>query len=223
MESKILFKNDTTYTTEIAMEAGDAFWKIQPAYRKKAKRFKIVSGIMALTFALLGIISIISSGAGVASIGALVMAAVGVAGFIKGEQLIRGSAKNLRILGTRVIYGISENFFFVLSREDVTKPSETDQDLLDESEEDEQAALNAPVEEQEDQTYDEEADEEDMSFDFEDEFLSLDDLLVCVVTENLYILIWEKPYYILDRRGFEDDKDDEFRQFIEEKARIIEA
>ena len=223
MESKILFKNDTTYTTEIAMEAGDAFWKIQPAYRKRAKRFKIVSGIMALTFALLGIISIISSGAGVASIGALVMAAVGVAGFIKGEQLIRGSAKNLRVLGTRVIYGISENFFFVLSREDVTKPSETDQDLLDEPEEDDQAALNAPAEEQEEQTYDAEADEENMSFDFEDEFLSLDDLLVCVVTENLYILIWEKPYYILDRRGFEDDKDGEFRQFIEEKARIIEA
>ncbi len=221
MESKILFKNDTTYTTEIAMEAGDAFWKIQPAYRKRAKKFRIVSGTMALTFALLGIISIISNGAGVASIGALVMAAVGVAGFIKGEQLIRGSAKNLRVLGTRVVYGISENFFFVLSREDVAKPSETDQDLLDRPEE-EQAALDAP-DDMKEQSYDEEDDEEDTSDDFEDELLSLDDLLVCVITENLYILIWEKPYYILDRRGFEDDKDDEFRQFIEEKARIIEA
>ena len=221
MESKILFKNDTTYTTEIAMEAGDAFWKIQPAYRKRAKKFRIVSGIMALTFALLGIISIISNGAGVASIGALVMAAVGVAGFIKGEQLIRGSAKNLRVLGTRVVYGISENFFFVLSREDVAKPSETDQDLLDRPEE-EQAALDAP-DDMKEQSYYEEDDEEDTSDDFEDELLSLDDLLVCVITENLYILIWEKPYYILDRRGFEDDKDDEFRQFIEEKARIIEA
>ncbi|MFR8854004.1 MAG: hypothetical protein ACLVHQ_03395 [Oscillospiraceae bacterium] len=43
------------------------------------------------------------------------------------------------------------------------------------------------------------------------------------MTENLYILIWEKPYYILDRHGFEDEKDGEFRQFIEEKVRIIEA
>lgn len=221
MESKIRFKNDTTYTAEIAMEAGDAFWKIQPAYRKKAKRFRIGSGIMALTFVILGIMAITSTGLGVASIGALVMAVVGAAGFLKGEQLIKGSAKNLRAMGTRVIYGISENFFFVLSREDVAKPSETDQDLLDRPEE-EQAALDAP-DDMKEQSYDEEDDEEDTSDDFEDELLSLDDLLVCVITENLYILIWEKPYYILDRRGFEDDKDDEFRQFIEEKARIIEA
>ena len=67
-------------------------------------------------------------------------------------------------------------------------------------------------------------DEEEYSDnEYADEFLSLEDLLVCVVTENLYILIWEKPYYILDRHGFEDEKDGEFRQFIEEKARIIEA
>ena len=69
-----------------------------------------------------------------------------------------------------------------------------------------------------------ESDEEEYSDnEYADEFLSLEDLLVCVVTENLYILIWEKPYYILDRHGFEDEKDGEFRQFIEEKVRIIEA
>ena len=59
--------------------------------------------------------------------------------------------------------------------------------------------------------------------DYEDEFLSLEELLVCIVTENLYILIWPKPYYILDRRCFEEGKDAEFRAFIEEHARIIEA
>ena len=52
-----------------------------------------------------------------------------------------------------------------------------------------------------------EDDEEEYSDnEYADEFLSLEDLLVCVVTENLYILIWEKPYYILDRHGFEDEK-----------------
>ena len=56
MDSKILFKNETTYTPEIAMEAGDAFWEIQPAYRKRAKRFRLGAGILAVTFALLAIL-----------------------------------------------------------------------------------------------------------------------------------------------------------------------
>ena len=66
-------------------------------------------------------------------------------------------------------------------------------------------------------------DEDHDDDDYEDEFLSLEELLVCIVTENLYILIWPKPYYILDRRCFEEGKDAEFRAFIEEHARIIEA
>lgn len=221
MDSKILFTNETTYTPEIAIEAGDAFWKIQPAYRKRAKRFKLGAGILAVTFALLAILVARENGFGIVSVGALVMAAIALVGFIKGEQLVKGSAKNLQAMNTIVNYGVSENFFFVLNREYIRKPKKN-----------EQAALEEPVEEPEEES-DEEPDDqevddeetagEEYGEDYSDEFLSLEDLLVCVVTENLYILIWEKPYYILDRRGFEDGKDAEFRQFIEEKARIIEA
>lgn len=217
MDSKILFTNETTYTPEIAIEAGDAFWKIQPAYRKRAKRFKLGAGILAVTFALLAILVARENGFGIVSVGALVMAAIALVGFIKGEQLVKGSAKNLQAMNTIVNYGVSENFFFVLNREYIRKPKKN-----------EQAALEEPAEEPEEEPTDdeepvEETADEEYGEDYSDEFLSLEDLLVCVVTENLYILIWEKPYYILDRRGFEDGKDAEFRQFIEEKARIIEA
>lgn len=225
MDSKILFTNETTYTPEIAIEAGDAFWKIQPAYRKRAKRFKLGAGILAVTFALLAILVARENGFGIVSVGALVMAAIALVGFIKGEQLVKGSAKNLQAMNTIVNYGVSENFFFVLNREYIRKPKKNEQAALEEPAEepeeepdDEEVDDEEPVEEPIEETADEEYGE-----DYSDEFLSLEDLLVCVVTENLYILIWEKPYYILDRRGFEDGKDAEFRQFIEEKARIIEA
>ena len=92
---------------------------------------------------------------------------------------------------------------------------ELDQDFHEYEEEDSPSDENEEPETEDEEEY---SDNE-----YADEFLSLEDLLVCVVTENLYILIWEKPYYILDRHGFEDEKDGEFRQFIEEKARIIEA
>lgn len=224
MDSKILFTNETTYTPEIAAEASDTFWKIQPAYRKRAKRFKIGSGVLAVTFALLAILVAKENGFGIVPVGALMMAAVALVGFIKGEQLVKGSAKNLQAMNTRVNYGVSENFFFVLNREYIRLPKKNEQAALEEPEEepaDEEADDGEPSEEA-DETAAETADEE-YAEDYSDEFLSLDDLLVCVVTENLYILIWEKPYYILDRRGFEDGKDIGFRQFIEEKARIIEA
>ena len=71
---------------------------------------------------------------------------------------------------------------------------------------------------EEDETADDEGDEED-----DDEFLSLEDLLACIVTENLYILIWAEPYYIMERKGFDVGTDEEFRKFIGEKARVIEA
>ena len=67
-----------------------------------------------------------------------------------------------------------------------------------------------------------EEDDEDNEED-DDEFLSLEDLLACIVTENLYILIWAEPYYIMERKGFDVGTDEEFRKFIGEKARVIEA
>ena len=38
-----------------------------------------------------------------------------------------------------------------------------------------------------------------------------------------YILIWAEPYYIMERKGFDVGTDEEFRKFIGEKARVIEA
>ncbi len=230
MESKILFKNETTYTQEIAMEAGDAFWETQPAYKKKAKKFKIIAGVLAVTFVILGGILIAEKGFGIIPMSAFVMAIMAGYGFLKGESLIRNSAKNFQGMGTKVEYGISENYFFVINREYMNNEEEPD-------EEPKQEAIEAPAEEEDEQTFEEPeaavepayepdsepAEEEDEENEYENEFLSLEELLVCIVTKNLYILIWERPYYILDRAGFEDGKDEEFRQFIEDKVRIIEA
>ena len=91
--------------------------------------------------------------------------------------------------------------------------------IIEEAKEDLEEAVEDVKEEIAELVEDEDHDEDD----YEDEFLSLEELLVCIVTENLYILIWPKPYYILDRRCFEEGKDAEFRAFIEEHARIIEA
>lgn len=229
MGSKIIFRNETEYTLDIAFEAGEAFWEIQPAYKKKAKRFKVVCGITAVTFLVIAAIAFSKSGIGIIPIGALAMAATAIFGFFKGESLIRNSAKNFRGMNTKVSYGVSDNFFFVLNREVMNTTADT---------EEEQQALEAPADEAEQDAEPQEAEQqeetalveqepqeenEDYSNEYEDEFLSLDDLLVCVVTENLYILIWERPYYILDRRGFVDGKDEEFRAFIEEKAEIVET
>lgn len=230
MESKILFKNETTYTQEIAMEAGDAFWETQPAYKKKAKKFKIIAGVLAVTFVILGGILIAEKGFGIIPMSAFVMAIMAGYGFVKGESLIRNSAKNFQGMGTKVEYGISENYFFVINREYMNNEEEPD-------EEPKQEAIEAPAEEEDEQTFEEPeaavepaygpdsepAEEEDEENEYENEFLPLEELLVCIVTKNLYILIWERPYYILDRAGFEDGKDEEFRQFIEDKVRIIEA
>lgn len=232
MDSKILFRNETTYTPEIALEAGDAFWKIQPAYRKKAKRFKVLSGILAVTFLILAIMAIRENGIGIAPIGALVMATMGAVGFIRGETIIKNSAKNLRAMDTKVSYGISENFFFVLNREYIKKEKNNSQETLEAPEENYEQGEDSESERDDDITEEnaaetaeacETADDDYSENEYADEFLSLEDLLVCVVTENLYILIWEKPYYILDRRRFEGDKDTEFRSFMEEKTDIIEA
>ena len=92
-------------------------------------------------------------------------------------------------------------------------------ELREEKKEELEEAVEDVKEEIAELVEDEDHDEDD----YEDEFLSLEELLVCIVTENLYILIWPKPYYILDRRCFEEGKDAEFRAFIEEHARIIEA
>lgn len=228
MESKILFKNQTTYTEKIALEAGDAFWEVQPAYKKKAKKFKIIAGVLAVTFVILGCVLIVEKGFGIIPMSAFVMAIMAGYGFLKGESLIRNSAKNFRGMGTRVEYGISENYFFVINREYMDSEKETEQEAIEAPAE---AENEGPAEESEEnqqeetavEPVEEPAAEEDEENEYEDEFLSLEDLLVCIVTENLYILIWEEPYYILDRAGFEEGRDEEFRQFIEGKVRIIEA
>ena len=226
MESKIIFSNETTYTQDIGMEAGEAFWKVQPAYRKKAKKFKIMAAVLAVTFVIFGILLTSKSGIGVMAIASFVMAAMGVFAFFRGEKMIKDSAKRLSGIGTRVKYGISENYFFVLNREyvgaekaaeaeaEAAEPEEDGDSQTQEADSDDAQEESVP----EDVEEDDEDDEED-----DDEFLSLEDLLACIVTENLYILIWAEPYYIMERKGFDVGTDEEFRKFIGEKARVIEA
>lgn len=226
MESKIIFSNETTYTQDIGMEAGEAFWKVQPAYRKKAKKFKIMAAVLAVTFVIFGILLTSKSGIGVMAIASFVMAAMGVFAFFRGEKMIKDSAKRLSGIGTRVKYGISENYFFVLNREyvgvekaaeaeaEAAEPEEDGDSQTREADSDDAQEESVPVDVEDD----DEDDEED-----DDEFLSLEDLLACIVTENLYILIWAEPYYIMERKGFDVGTDEEFRKFIGEKTRVIEA
>ena len=228
MGSKILFRNTTTYTEDIAFEAGEAFWETQPAYKKRVKKYKVVAAIMGVTFAIAAVASLVKSGPMLLTLGAVAMALAAGFWFMKAESMIRNSAKNFRGMDTKVTYGVSENYFFVINRDYVggdepqTKADEIKekiQDALEEAKEELEEAVEDVKEEIAELVEDEDHDEDD----YEDEFLSLEELLVCIVTENLYILIWPKPYYILDRRCFEEGKDAEFRAFIEEHARIIEA
>ena len=228
MGSKILFRNTTTYTEDIAFEAGEAFWETQPAYKKRVKKYKVVAAIMGVTFAIAAVASLVKSGPMLLTLGAVAMALAAGFWFVKAEGMIRNSAKNFRGMDTKVTYGVSENYFFVINRDYVggeepqTKADEIKekiQDALEEAKEELEEAVEDVKEEIAELVEDEDHDDDD----YEDEFLSLEELLVCIVTENLYILIWPKPYYILDRRCFEEGKDAEFRAFIEEHARIIEA
>ena len=228
MGSKILFRNTTTYTEDIAFEAGEAFWETQPAYKKRVKKYKVVAAIMGVTFAIAAVASLVKSGPMLLTLGAVAMALAAGFWFMKAESMIRNSAKNFRGMDTKVTYGVSENYFFVINRDYVggdepqTKADEIKekiQDALEEAKEELEEAVEDVKEEIAELVEDDDYDEDD----YEDEFLSLEELLVCIVTENLYILIWPKPYYILDRRCFEEGKDAEFRAFIEEHARIIEA
>ena len=222
MESKIIFSNETTYTQDIGMEAGEAFWKVQPAYRKKAKKFKIMAAVLAVTFVIFGILLTSKSGIGVMAIASFVMAAMGVFAFFRGEKMIKDSAKRLSGIGTRVKYGISENYFFVLNREYVgaEKAAEAEAEAAEPEEDGDSQTREADSDDAQEESVpeDDEDDEED-----DDEFLSLEDLLACIVTENLYILIWAEPYYIMERKGFDVGTDEEFRKFIGEKTRVIEA
>ena len=226
--SKILFRNTTTYTEDIAFEAGEAFWETQPAYKKRVKKYKVVAAIMGVTFAIAAVASLVKSGPMLLTLGAVAMALAAGFWFMKAESMIRNSAKNFRGMDTKVTYGVSENYFFVINRDYVggdepqTKADEIKekiQDAIEEAKEELEEAVEDVKEEIAELVEDDDHDEDD----YEDEFLSLEELLVCIVTENLYILIWPKPYYILDRRCFEEGKDAEFRAFIEEHARIIEA
>ena len=226
MESKIIFSNETTYTQDIGMEAGEAFWKVQPAYRKKAKKFKIMAAVLAVTFVIFGILLTSKSGIGVMAIASFVMAAMGVFAFFRGEKMIKDSAKRLSGIGTRVKYGISENYFFVLNREyvGVEKAAEAEAEAAEPEEDGDSQTQEADSDDAQEESVleDVEEDHEDDEED-DDEFLSLEDLLACIVTENLYILIWAEPYYIMERKGFDVGTDEEFRKFIGEKTRVIEA
>ena len=222
MESKIIFSNETTYTQDIGMEAGEAFWKVQPAYRKKAKKFKIMAAVLAVTFVIFGILLTSKSGIGVMAIASFVMAAMGVFAFFRGEKMIKDSAKRLSGIGTRVKYGISENYFFVLNREyvGVEKAAEAEAEAAEPEEDGDSQTREADSDDAQEESVPEDVEEDEED---DDEFLSLEDLLACIVTENLYILIWAEPYYIMERKGFDVGTDEEFRKFIGEKARVIEA
>ena len=233
MESKIIFSNETTYTQDIGMEAGEAFWKVQPAYRKKAKKFKIMAAVLAVTFVIFGILLTSKSGIGVMAIASFVMAAMGVFAFFRGEKMIKDSAKRLSGIGTRVKYGISENYFFVLNREyvgvekaaeDNEKAAEAEAEAAEPEEDGDSQTREADSDDAQEESVPEDVEEDDEdNEEDDDEFLSLEDLLACIVTENLYILIWAEPYYIMERKGFDVGTDEEFRMFIGEKARVIEA
>ena len=233
MESKIIFSNETTYTQDIGMEAGEAFWKVQPAYRKKAKKFKIMAAVLAVTFVIFGILLTSKSGIGVMAIASFVMAAMGVFAFFRGEKMIKDSAKRLSGIGTRVKYGISENYFFVLNREyvgaeksaeDNEKAAEAEAEAAEPEEDGDSQTQEADSDDAQEESVPEDVEEDDEDDEEDDdEFLSLEDLLACIVTENLYILIWAEPYYIMERKGFDVGTDEEFRKFIGEKARVIEA
>ena len=233
MESKIIFSNETTYTQDIGMEAGEAFWKVQPAYRKKAKKFKIMAAVLAVTFVIFGILLTSKSGIGVMAIASFVMAAMGVFAFFRGEKMIKDSAKRLSGIGTRVKYGISENYFFVLNREyvgtekaaeDNEKAAEAEAEAAEPEEDGDSQTREADSDDAQEESVPEDVEEDDEdNEEDDDEFLSLEDLLACIVTENLYILIWAEPYYIMERKGFDVGIDEEFRKFIGEKARVIEA
>ena len=229
MESKIIFSNETTYTQDIGMEAGEAFWKVQPAYRKKAKKFKIMAAVLAVTFVIFGILLTSKSGIGVMAIASFVMAAMGVFAFFRGEKMIKDSAKRLSGIGTRVKYGISENYFFVLNREyvgaektaeDNEKAAEAEAEAAEPEEDGDSQTQEADSDDAQEESVPEDVEEDEED---DDEFLSLEDLLACIVTENLYILIWAEPYYIMERKGFDVGTDEEFRKFIGEKTRVIEA
>lgn len=222
MESKIIFSNETTYTQDIGMEAGEAFWKVQPAYRKKAKKFKIMAAVLAVTFVIFGILLTSKSGIGVMAIASFVMAAMGVFAFFRGEKMIKDSAKRLSGIGTRVKYGISENYFFVLNREyvGVEKAAEAEAEAAEPEEDGDSQTQEADSDDAQEESVPEDVEEDEED---DDEFLSLEDLLACIVTENLYILIWAEPYYIMERKGFDVGTDEEFRKFIGEKTRVIEA
>lgn len=241
MDSKILFRNTTTYTEDIAFEAGEAFWETQPAYKKRVKKYKTVAALMGITFLIALIVSIVKAGPMLLTLGAAGMAIGSAVWFVRAEGMIKNSAKNFRGMDTKVTYGVSESFFFVINRDYVgneepqTKAEEFKEKLQDaleeareEIEEAKEEVAEAIEEVKEEVTElvtgeEQEEVEEDDDDDYEDEFLSLEELLVCIVTENLYILIWPKPYYILDRRCFDKGTDAEFRAFIEEHAKIIEA
>ena len=233
MESKIIFSNETTYTQDIGMESGEAFWKVQPAYRKKAKKFKIMAAVLAVTFVIFGILLTSKSGIGVMAIASFVMAAMGVFAFFRGEKMIKDSAKRLSGIGTRVKYGISENYFFVLNREyvgvekaaeDNEKAAEAEAEAAEPEEDGDSQTREADSDDAQEESVPEDVEEDDEDDEEDDdEFLSLEDLLACIVTENLYILIWAEPYYIMERKGFDVGTDEEFRKFIGEKARVIEA
>ena len=181
MDSKIQFRNTTIYTEEIAMEAGDAFWKAQPAYKKRANRFKIGAALLVVIFAVIAGIAFVKQGFGLLVIISLAMMVTGGFWFVKSEGMIRNSAKKIRDMGTKVIYGVSDNFFFVIDRRGIDSPKAPEKTEETEGE----ATETSEAEESDVET------EED---EFEGEILSLEELLVCIVTENLYILIWPQPY-----------------------------
>ena len=115
--SKILFRNTTTYTEDIAFEAGEAFWETQPAYKKRVKKYKVVAAIMGVTFAIAAVASLVKSGPMLLTLGAVAMALAAGFWFMKAESMIRNSAKNFRGMDTKVTYGVSENYFFVINRD----------------------------------------------------------------------------------------------------------
>ena len=156
---------------------------------------------------------------------------------------MRNSGKKLQAIGTTATFVITENFFSRMSVKATEEPEEelalpeegsaedveAEADLQEVSEEDapeevediENASEGDEPEETEEETPEEEAEESADSSYARNNILPFDDLIACIITKNLYILIWPKPYFIMSRHGFNMGTDEEFNKFIREKAKRV--
>lgn len=227
MATEVLFRNETVYDEQIGIEAGEAFWQTQPAYQKKANRRKWIMFIVALSFFAIAVVMFMKRGFGLVPLAALIMGGIFVISSSKIEKSMRNSGKKLQAIGTTATFVITENFFSRMSvkateepEEELALPEEGSTDGV-ETVEDAEDTEAVSEEEMPEETPEEETEESADSSYARNNILPFDDLIACIITKNLYILIWPKPYFIMSRHGFNMGTDEEFNKFIREKAKRV--